>query len=105
MEIASLFRAFSKTPAVSAAIFDNCDADPGPGNNKQNYPVITSAVIAAGNVTISHWHFGTHTTVNFLTLGTSGPVDVRVTKLSGPITHVGVSPHSKHSINSERRIS
>jgi CSLREA domain-containing protein len=32
---------------------DTCDADPGPGNNKQNYPVITSAVIVAGNVTIS----------------------------------------------------
>jgi CSLREA domain-containing protein len=31
---------------------DNCDADSGP-NNRQNYPVITSAVIAAGNVTIS----------------------------------------------------
>lgn len=32
---------------------DNCDVDPGPGNGKQNYPVITSAPIAAGSVTIS----------------------------------------------------
>ncbi len=32
---------------------DPCDADTLPGNQGQNYPVITSAVIAAGNVTIS----------------------------------------------------
>jgi hypothetical protein len=29
------------------------DADTAPGNNGQNYPVITSAVVAAGNATIS----------------------------------------------------
>lgn len=34
------------------AVNDNCDGDTGP-NNGQNYPVITSAVIAAGSVTIS----------------------------------------------------
>jgi hypothetical protein len=32
---------------------DNCDADTGPGNTFQNYPVLTSAVIANGNVTFS----------------------------------------------------
>ncbi len=32
---------------------DACDLDTAPGNLGQNYPVITSAVIAAGNVTIS----------------------------------------------------
>jgi CSLREA domain-containing protein len=32
---------------------DACDVDTLPGNRGQNYPVITSAVIAAGNVTIS----------------------------------------------------
>ena len=32
---------------------DACDVDTVPGNHGQNYPVITSAVIAAGNVTIS----------------------------------------------------
>jgi hypothetical protein len=42
-----------------------------------------------------HWHFGANPSVNFLTFGTSGPVDVRVTKLSGPITDVDISPHSK----------
>jgi hypothetical protein len=52
-----------------------------------------------------HWHFGTSPSLSFLTFGTSGPVDIRVTKLSGPITHVDDSPHSKYSINSERRTS
>ena len=32
---------------------DACDGDTVPGNRGQNYPVITSAVIAGGNVTIS----------------------------------------------------
>jgi hypothetical protein len=32
---------------------DACDVDTAPGNLGQNYPVITAAVIAAGNVTIS----------------------------------------------------
>jgi len=32
---------------------DPCDVDTLPGNQGQNYPVITSAVIAGGNVTIS----------------------------------------------------
>jgi CSLREA domain-containing protein len=32
---------------------DACDVDAGPGNRGQNYPVITSAPIVAGNVTIS----------------------------------------------------
>ena len=43
-----------------------------------------------------HWHFGAHPSVNFVTFGTSGPADVRVTKRNGPISHVDASPHSKH---------
>ena len=39
----------SGTPLVN----DACDVDTVPGNLGQNYPVITSAPIAAGNVTIS----------------------------------------------------
>jgi CSLREA domain-containing protein len=32
---------------------DNCDVDSSPGNHRQNHPVITSASIAGGNVTVS----------------------------------------------------
>lgn len=39
----------SATPLAN----DDCDTDSGPGNDKQNYPVITNALIAAGSVTIS----------------------------------------------------
>jgi hypothetical protein len=44
---------------------------------------------------VCHWHYGTHPSVNFVTFGTLAPVDVRVTKLNGPITGAEVSPHSK----------
>lgn len=56
---------------------------------------IPAYVYAFSRESRCHWHFGAHPSVNFVTFGTSGPVDVRVTKLSGPITHVDVSPHSK----------
>ena len=45
---------------------------------------------------VCHWHYGTYPSVAFVTFGTLGPVDVRVTRLSSPITSVDVSPHSKH---------
>ena len=45
---------------------------------------------------VCHWHYGTFPSVNFVTFGTIGSVDVRVTKLSGTITSLDVSPHSKH---------
>ncbi len=47
-----------------------------------------------------HWHFGAFPSVNFVTFGTPGSVDVRVTRLAGPITNVDVSPHSKHIASS-----
>src|SRR5947208_1768047 len=72
---------------------------PGPGVNtyKSNlYKVevldgadwIPAYVYAFSRESRCHWHFGDHPSVNFVTFGTSRPVDVRVTKLSGPITHI-----------------
>src|SRR6185503_7424865 len=43
-----------------------------------------------------HWHPGTNPTVNFLTFGTIGAVDVRVTRIGGSIDSIDVSPHSKN---------
>ena len=43
-----------------------------------------------------HWHYGTYPTANFLTFGTTSTVNVRVTRLAGPITTVDASPHSKN---------
>lgn len=34
--------------------------------------------------------------MNFLTFGTTGPVDVRVSKIVGSITSIDVSPHSEN---------
>src|SRR5206468_11241984 len=42
-----------------------------------------------------HWHYASYPSISFVTFGTNGAVDVRVTKLSGPIGAVDVSPHSK----------
>src|ERR1700736_4546147 len=43
-----------------------------------------------------HWHYGSYPTANFLTLGTTGQVNVRATKIGGSITSIDVSPHSKN---------
>src|SRR6266566_2525516 len=43
-----------------------------------------------------HWHYGTYPTANFLTFGTTGQVDVRITRIAGPITALDASPHSKN---------
>ncbi len=40
-------------PAGTPLVNDACDVDAIPGNRGQNYPVITSAPVAGGNVTIS----------------------------------------------------
>ena len=45
---------------------------------------------------VCHWHYGTYPSVSFVTFGTNGPTDVRVTKLGGSINSFDVSPHSKH---------
>jgi len=45
---------------------------------------------------VCHWHPGTDPTVNFLTFGTIGAVDVRVTRIGGSIDSIDVSPHSKN---------
>jgi hypothetical protein len=44
---------------------------------------------------VCHWHNNTYPTVNFLTFGTTGSVNVRVTKIGSPVTAIEVSPHSK----------
>ena len=44
----------------------------------------------------THWHTSSSPSVNFLTFGTTGAVDVRVTKIGASITSLDVSPHSKN---------
>jgi hypothetical protein len=41
------------------------------------------------------WHRGKHPSVNFATFGTTGPVQVRLTRLAGAIGNVQISPKSK----------
>src|SRR6476659_1028245 len=45
---------------------------------------------------VTYWHTCTNPSVNFLTFGTIGQVNVRVTKVGGSITSIDVSPHSKN---------
>ena len=93
---------------VSSAVTVEVYPGPGVDTYKSNlYTVevfdgaawIPAYVYKFSRKSLCHWHYGTFPSVNFLTFGTSGPVEVRVTKLSGSITGIDVSPHSKHVSN------
>src|SRR5712692_10337867 len=69
----------------------NIEVYPGPGADTYKsglYSVevfdgarwIPAYVYGFSRKSVCHWHYGTYPTVNFLTFGTTGPVDVRVTK-------------------------
>ncbi|HSD72167.1 MAG TPA: hypothetical protein VLE54_05225, partial [Thermoanaerobaculia bacterium] len=90
--------------AVAAA---SVEVYPGPGGvayQSSLYQVevfngsswIPAYVYGFSRKSVCHWHTNTYPTVNFLTFGTTGAVDVRVTKIGVPITSIDVSPHSKH---------
>ncbi|TSC70578.1 MAG: hypothetical protein CEO12_299 [Parcubacteria group bacterium Gr01-1014_46] len=96
-----------KPDVVSAAV----EIYPGPGGNAYKsdlYNVevwdgsawIPAYVYKRSRISTMHWHVGTVTSVNFLTFGTTGPVNVRISKVSGPITSIAVSPKSKNIQNS-----
>jgi len=57
---------------------------------------IQAYVYGFSRLSVCHWHYGTYPTVNFLTFGTTGTVNVRVTRIAGPISSIDVSPHSKN---------
>jgi hypothetical protein len=80
---------------------------PGPGIDTYKSTLYTVEVFDGSNwlpayvygftrLSRCHWHYGTYPTANFLTFGTTGSVDVRVTKIAGSITSVDVSPHRKN---------
>ncbi len=80
---------------------------PGPGVDTYRSPLYTvevsdgstwfpAYVYGFTRESVCHWHPRTYPTVSFLTFGTAGPADVRVTRTAGPITSVDVSPHSKN---------
>jgi hypothetical protein len=56
---------------------------------------IPAYVYGFSRKSVCHWHNNTYPTVNFLTFGTTGSVNVRVTKIGAPVTSIDVSPHSK----------
>jgi hypothetical protein len=80
---------------------------PGPGLDTYRSSLYTVEVFDGSNwipayvygftrLSKCHWHEGTYPTVNFLTFGTTGQVNVRATKIGGSITSIDVSPHSKN---------
>ncbi|KND48704.1 MAG: putative glucanase [Parcubacteria bacterium C7867-003] len=98
---------FLKPTSLSAAV----EVYPGPGGNAfksdlYNVEVwdgsawVPAYVYKRAKVSTMHWHIGTVTSVNFLTFGTTGQVNVRISKLSGSITSISVSPKSKNIPNS-----
>ena len=98
--------AISVAALSPAALHAAVEVYPGPGADTYKsdlYQVeisngtawIPAYVYKIRNQSRCHWHFGDSPSVNFLTFGTDGPAEVRVTKLSGPIQGVDVSPHSK----------
>ena len=97
---------------LPSAIRATVEVYPGPGGvdtYKSNlYTVEVSAdgsswipayVYKVANRSRCHWHFGETTSVSFVTFGTDGPAQVRVTKLGDSIRHVDASPHSKSIAN------
>jgi hypothetical protein len=92
---------------VAAICAASVEIYPGPGIDTYKSTLYTVEVFDGSNwipayvygftrLSQCHWHYGTYPTVNFLTFGTTGPVNVRVTRMAGPITSVDVSPHSKN---------
>jgi len=92
-------------PRVSAAVTIEVYPGPGVDTYKSNlYQVeiadgaqwVPAYVYKFSRSSRCHWHYGASPSVSFVTFGVSGPVDVRVTKLSGAIRSVDISPHRKH---------
>jgi hypothetical protein len=57
---------------------------------------VTAYVYGFKRSSVCNWHPGASPSVNFLTFGTSGSVDVRVARTSGSIASADVSPHSRN---------
>ncbi len=90
-----------------AAAASTIEVYPGPGVDtykSTRYAVevfdgsnwIPAYVYGFSRSSVTYWHPGTNPSVNFLTFGTTGQVDVRVTRVGGSITSIDVSPHSKN---------
>ena len=56
---------------------------------------IPAYVYKVANQSRCHWHFGEMTSVSFVTFGTDGPAQVRLSKPGDSIRNVDASPHSK----------
>jgi hypothetical protein len=108
---AALFAAAVGVPSIASASVEIYPGPPGPGPlpggatyQSTLYQVevfngtswIPAYVYEFSRKSFTHWHTNTNPTVNFLTFGTTGPVNVRVTKIGAPITSIDVSPHSKN---------
>ena len=96
-----------RAQAASSNSSSSIEVYPGPGvdtyrSNLYSVEVsdgtnwIPAYVYAYSRKSVTHWHYGVSPSVHFLTFGTTGPADVRVTRLGGFISSVDVSPRSKN---------
>ena len=99
-----LFVALSE--ALRAQTTPSIEVYPGPGVNTYRSNLYTvevfdgtvwvpSYVYQFSRKSVTYWRNGEFPSVSFTTFGTAGPVDVRVTNLSGPITDLQAYPKSK----------
>jgi len=113
MHLARRFPAFVSPTLAAAALSlsapvtgSTVEVYPGPGADAYKSALYTvevsdgSAWVPAyvygfKRLSRCHWHYGDSPSVNFVTFGTSGAVDVRVTRVAGPINSVDISPHSR----------
>jgi hypothetical protein len=56
---------------------------------------LPSYVYKFSRKSVTPWWLGSSPSVNFTTFGTSAPIEVRITRLAGPITGIDASPKSK----------
>jgi hypothetical protein len=92
--------------SAAASVTASVEVYPGPGVNTYQSTLYQVEVFDGSNwlpayvygfsrQSVCHWHKNTSPTVNFLTFGTTGPANVRVTRIAGAINSIDVSPHSK----------
>jgi hypothetical protein len=94
-------------PIPAAQTSASVEVYPGPGVNtylSNLYTVevlngsfwLSSYVYGFSRTSNTLWHWGTSPTVNFTTLGTAGPITVRISNIGSSINSADVSPTSKN---------
>src|SRR5256885_14702884 len=103
----SIVLTLSVAAFLSAAICAaSVEVYPGPGIDTYKSNLYTVEVFDSSNwipayvyeftrLSQCHWHYGTYPTVNFLTFGTTGQVDIPATKIGGSVPSIDLCTHNQ----------